>query len=88
MITGERLSFMNAPGVEYMAQPLTAVQRIAVPSLGGYPMLEVQFQGMAPVGFLATEMTIGVVVAGQVRNLTFSVAELASWLNSRSALRV
>ena len=86
MITASRLVFMNAPGAEYLAQPIEAIQRITVPSLGGQPLLEVQFQGLAPVGLLAAEMAIGVVVGGQVRSLTFSVAELAGWLNSQSVL--
>lgn len=88
MITDNRLVFLDAPGVEHWARPLGKIQRVDIPYLGGQPLLELHFHDLKnPVGFLAAEMALEVMVGAAARRLLFPIAELASWLGTKRSYR-
>jgi hypothetical protein len=84
MVTNARLVFLDAPGVEHWTRPLNKIKRVETPYSAGQPLLEIHFHGLKnPLGFIASEMTLDVVVAGKSRRLIFTPADLATWLSSQ-----
>jgi serine/threonine protein kinase len=84
MVTNARLVFLDAPGVEHWTRPLNKIKRVETPYIAGQPLLEIHFHGLKnPLGFIASEMTLDVVVAGKSRRLIFTPADLATWLSSQ-----
>jgi serine/threonine protein kinase len=84
MITSTRLVFLDAPGNEYWARPLSKIKRVETPYIAGRPLLEVHVHGLKnPLGFIASEMTLDVIVAGKSRRLIFTTSDLAMWLSSK-----
>jgi serine/threonine protein kinase len=84
MVTSARLVFLDAPGSEHWARPLSKIKRVETPYIAGQPLLEVHVHGLKnPVGFIASEMPLDVIVAGKSRRLVFTSSDLASWLSSQ-----
>jgi serine/threonine protein kinase len=84
MVTSARLVFLDAPGSEYWARLLSKIRRVETPYIAGQPLLEVHVHGLKnPLGFIASEMPLDVIVAGKTRHLVFTGSDLATWLASQ-----
>lgn len=84
MITDSRLVFLSAPGVEHWSRPRQKIKRVETIYVAGQPLLEIHFHGLKnPLGFVVSEMTLDVVVAGQSRRQIFTAGDLVTWLSSQ-----